>query len=402
MQFTFKARDAEGKVIRGKVEAMNTNEAAALLQRQSLVPVTISDIAEESPFMMELRRLWEGITQTELVVFFRQLSALIEAKVPVLLSLRTIQRQVENRYFKAVLKGVGDDVEDGLPLSEALAKYPLVFDTLTVSMIRAGEVSGSLHKSIVHLAENIEKTYDLTAKIRGALYYPGFVILAAGVIGFLTLTYIVPKITGIISEMQIKIPWYTKLVIKVGDLMQNYWWAVLIVLFAGFGSAMYYFRTPNGAKEWDIVKLRLPVLGDLFRFLYIARFAENLSALLISGIPLVKSLLIVSSVVGNSVYESIILRSADEVKKGGTISSVLIRDENIPPIVTQMVEIGEESGQLSETLKNTAAFYSREVDNRARTLATMIEPILIVILGIGVAILVFAILVPIYDIVGKM
>lgn len=401
MKFSFKARDAEGKVVNGTVEAMNTAEAASILQKQSLVPVEVNMPSDESSIMTEVKRIYEGASMAEKVVFFRQMGALIEAKVPVLISLRTIQKQLENKYLKLVIKGVSDDVEDGTPLSEAFAKHPLVFDTLTVSIIRAGEISGNLQKSIVHLADNIEKSYELTSKIKGALYYPVFVIVAALIIGFLTLVYILPQITGIIDELQVEVPWYTKVVMAVGDFMQNFWWAVLIVIIAFVGSLWYYFQSPSGRKEWDILQLRIPVLGQMFRFLYIARFADNLSVLLTSGIPLVKSLLIVSNVVGNSVYQGVILRAADEVKKGGTISSVFRHSIEMTPVVTQMVEIGEESGQLSETLESTSRFYSREVDNMARNLTAMIEPILIVVLGIGVAIMVFAILVPIYNIAGK-
>lgn len=402
MKFSFKARNNEGKVLSGTVEALNQVEAASVLQQKGLVPVQVVTYISGTRSFDELKRVWEGANQKDLVILFRQMAALISAKVPVLNSLRTIQYQTDNHYLRSVLKNIADSVEDGTPLSEGMSKYPLVFSPLVVSMIRSGEVSGNLQNAINHVADTIEKNYDLTSKIRGALFYPSFVIAAAFIIGFIVITFILPKITTMIKELNVEAPWYTKVVMSVGDFMASYWWAVLIVLIAAAASFWYYVQSEAGRKEWDIWKLKLPIIGSMFRSIYIARFSDNLSILLTSGIPLVRSLIIVSNVVNNFVMQGVILRAADEVKKGGSISSVFRKSPEIPPIVSQMVEIGEESGQLSETLKSTSDFYTREVDNKARNLTTMIEPVLIVILGIGVAILVFAVLLPIYSIVNQL
>lgn len=386
----------------GTVEALNQTEAAAVLQQKGLVPIQISAYMSGGRSFDELKRVWEGANQKDLVILFRQMAALISAKVPVLNSLRTIEYQTDNSFLRSVLKSVADDVEDGTPLSEGMSKYPLVFSPLVVSMIRSGEVSGNLQTAINHVADTIEKNYDLTSKIRGALFYPAFVIAAALIIGFIVITFILPKITIMIKELNVEAPWYTKVVMGVGDFMSSYWWAVLIVIIAAVAAFWYYVQSEAGRKEWDVWKLKMPVIGSMFRAIYLARFSDNLSVLLTSGIPLVRSLIIVSNVVNNFVIQGVILRAADEVKKGGSISSVFRKSPEIPPIVSQMVEIGEESGQLSETLRSTADFYTREVDNKARNLTTMIEPMLIVVLGIGVAILVFAVLLPIYGIVNQL
>jgi type II secretory pathway component PulF len=268
-------------------------------------------------------------------------------------------------------------------------------------MIKAGEVSGNLQKSIFFVADNIEKNYRLTSKIKGALFYPAFVMGASLIIGFMATTFILPRLSDMIEDMDVAIPWYTQLIIGVGNFMESYWWAVLIIFIGAVGGFIYYIKTEAGKKEWDKTQLKLPIVGKLFQYVYLTRFARNFSILLAGGIPILRALVVVGEVVNNSVYQSVILRSADEVKAGGNISTVFSRSEIIPPIVAKMIKIGEETGKTSKITKDIADFYEEEVNNMTQNLSTMIEPILIIFLGIGVAILVFAILMPIYDIAGK-
>ncbi|OGI24937.1 MAG: hypothetical protein A3E38_00450, partial [Candidatus Moranbacteria bacterium RIFCSPHIGHO2_12_FULL_54_9] len=267
---------------------------------------------------------------------------------------------------------------------------------------RAGEVSGSLQKSVTFVAENIEKNYELATKIKGALYYPIFVLTVAFVVGFLIVTFILPKITVLIKDLNVPIPWYTAILIWLGDFMNQYWWAVLFVVIAGVGAFVYYIRTEAGRREWEIVLLKIPVIGTLARNIYITRFAENLSALLNGGIPVVHALLIVSEVIGNRVFQGIIVKAAEEVKTGSVMSAVFLRTKEMPPIVSQMIRIGEETGSLSQVLKSVGSFYNQEVEATTKNLTTLIEPLLIVLLGIGVGILVVGILMPIYNIAGQL
>lgn len=401
MKFIFKAKDQEGKIKEGKIEAVDRERAIQVLQKENLVPTFISEERGTSNITRELERIWEGVSKRELMVFFRELATLIGAKVPLVSSLRAIQEQVGNKYLMTITNEVADDVEDGMALSESLARHPNVFNTLTISMIRSGEVSGNLQKSIFFVADNIEKNYRLTSKIKGALFYPIFVIGAALIIGFLATTFILPRIADMIEDMDVPVPWYTTLVVGVGNFMESYWWAVLIVIIAAIGGFIYYVNTEAGRKEWDRMQLRIPILGRLFQYIYITRFARNFSILLAGGIPIIRALMVVGEVVDNSAYRAVILRSADEVKAGGSISTVFSRSEIIPPIVSKMIKIGEETGKTSEISKNIADFYEGEVNDMTQNLATMIEPILIVFLGIGVTILVFAVLIPIYDIANK-
>lgn len=402
MKFTFKARTESGEIREGIVDAVDNDTAAQILQRNALIPISlVSEEASEFSAAKSFGKLWQGVSQKELMVFFRQLSTLIEARVPIVSSLTTIADQTQNVYFATIVHEMADDVEDGMPFSDALAKNPDIFSVLTVNMIRAGEVSGALQKSVNFVADNIEKNYQLSSKIKGALYYPVFVLGVAFIIGFLVITFILPKITILIKDLKVAVPWYTTALITLGDFMNAYWWAVLLVIFAGLGSLYYYLKTPAGHTQWEVIVLKIPVIGTLAQNIYITRFAENLSALLNSGIPVVRALTIVSEVIGNQIYAKIVLEAAEEIKGGGNISKVFISSPQIPPVVSQMMRIGEESGTLATVLDSIAKFYNQEVENMTRSLTVLIEPVLIVFLGIGVGILVVGVLLPIYNLAGQ-
>lgn len=397
MKYSFVAKDAKGRSKTGVVEASDSQSALRLLQDKSLVVVSI-ERADRNKTFEELSYLWEGVSTVDLVMMFRQLVTLIGAKVPILTSFRVIQKQITNKHLLRVLQEVGDDIEDGTSLYESMSRHPRVFTPLMVSMVRSGEVSGHLHESLEYIASNLEKNFALTSKIKGALMYPGFILSAALIVGFLVITFILPNLTQIIKDMNVATPWYTQLLMNIGDFMKSYWWMVIAIFSAVVGFVFYYIHTPVGKREWDKMQLKVPVIGQLLSYMYISRFSDNFSTLLSGGIPVVTSLQIVASVVGNSEFERVLLEASDEAKKGGNISSVFRRSEIFPPIVTQMLEIGEETGETEETLKSVTSFYDQQTDSLARNLTTLIEPFLIVVLGIGVAVMVVGILLPIYNI----
>lgn len=401
MKFSFKAKNTDGEIREGRIEAINSEAAVAMLQEKGLVPLFIEKETEVAGPFKDLQHLWDGVSLKEMSVFYRQLATLIEAKVSIISALRAVGEQSDNQYLSIVVKEMVNDIEDGVTFSEAMAKHPEVFATLAVSMVKAGELSGNLQRSITFLADNAEKNYDLNSKIKGAMFYPLFVLSASLIIGFIVFTTVLPKLTGIFKDLDVEIPWYTKMFMSIGDFMSSFWWLVLMIIIVIVGVFLYYIKTEDGKKEWDIIKLKIPVIGNLFQYVYIARFAENLAVLLDGGIPIVRALVIVSEVVDCTVHEAVILRAADEVKTGGSMSSVLARSSHFPPIVAQMIKIGEEAGKISEVLNNVSRFYSQETDRITRNLSSMVEPILISILGIGVGVLVFAVLMPIYSIAGK-
>jgi type II secretory pathway component PulF len=401
MKFIFKAKTQSGEIKEGTIDAATEQSVAQILQSNGMIPIQIKQEAVESEIIKQLQGIWEGVNDNDLAVFFRQFATLIEAKVPVVTSLQTLSEQTDNKYLQIIIKEIILDIKDGVPFSESLSKHPNIFTPLMISIVRAGEVSGNLQRSIMFIADNTEKSNELNGKIKSALFYPGFVLGAAVIIGFAVFTFVIPKLTTIFKDMDIDIPWYTEVVISIGNFMQSYWWLVLIIMVASVVGVLYYVKTENGKQEWDEVKIKIPIIGTLFRNMYMARFSENLAVLLNGGIPVVRALLITSDIINNRTLQATILKAADEVKTGGVMSGVFIRSNEFPPIVARMMKIGEDSGKIQEVLKSLAVFYEREVDRMTRNLASLIEPVLIVLLGIGVAFLVFTILMPIYNIAGQ-
>ncbi|MCX6763706.1 MAG: type II secretion system F family protein [Candidatus Moranbacteria bacterium] len=401
MKFVFKAKTREGEVKNGDIEAVSREAALQALEKNNLFPIFVTESnKDQSPLKMFLK-YYDRVTPKEMVVFFRQLAILIDARVPVTVSLNAINSQTTNRYFQRIIKEMISDIEDGMPLSSSLEKHSDVFSHLSVSIIRAGETSGNLQKSILYVADNIEKNYQLTARVRSALIYPAVVIVVFFIIGFIVITFILPKLTQAIKDMAAEVPWYTKLVMDTGDFMQKYWWAVAIAIIGAVLGLIYYIKTDNGKREFDQIKIRFPIIGIIFKYVYLTRFAENLSVLLNGGIPILQALKEVSNVVGNSEYEALFLKTAEEVKVGGTMSSVLSRSDLIPPMMSQMIKVGEESGQISSTLDHVARFYSSETEIMTKNLSTLIEPILMIFIGIGVGFMAFSILMPIYNIASQ-
>lgn len=401
MRFAFKAKDQKGEKRKGIIDSASRELAYQILQENNLIPISIERESSNSDIVKYFQKSFERVGKKDLLVFFRQFHALVSAKVPVVYSLRAIGDQTENGYLNSIIKDIANDVEDGSPFSEALEKYPDSFPPIVTSVIRSGEISGSLDKSIANVAANIEKNYRITAKIRGALIYPAFVFITAFVVGFISVSFIIPKLTVIIEDMSAELPWHTMLVINLGHFMEKFWWAVLVVILGFVFSIFYYIRTDAGKREWDKIKIDLPVFGKLFRYFYITRFTTNLVVLMNGGVPIVQSLETVSDVVGNRVYRNIILRCAEEVKTGGNISTILSYSDYIPPIMSKMVTIGEKTGKIVDSLESVGVFYEDEMDNMVKNLSVLIEPILIVGLGIGVAFLAFSIILPIYTVVGQ-
>ena len=401
MKFRFKAKNQEGILREGIIESPTRDRAVDMIQEKGLIPISVDQEERMAKIFQDLEKVWHGISMEEMVVFYRQLGTLIDAKITIVTALKTIEEQTENKYLGSVLLEMVDDIENGMALSESMSKHRDIFSTLAVSMIKAGEISGNLQRSIIFVAESTEKTYQLNSKIKSALMYPGFVLAAAVIIGFVVFSFVIPKLTKIFDDMEVEIPWYTKLIISVGHFMESYWWAVLVLIGMVALAIYYYANTESGKEDIDDMKLKVPIFNKMFRYLYITRFSENLSILLLAGIPIVKSLTIVSDVVNNRIYKRMIIRAAEEVKSGGTMSGVFAKYSELPPILSKMIKVGEETGKTSEVLKNISDFYNQEIDRMTKSMTALIEPIMIVFLGIGVAGLVFAILMPIYSITSQ-
>ena len=403
-KFTYLAKTKDGVVKQGVVTASNEDVALAALQGKELIVISIKNAEKQSIFGKDLE-IFNGVSARDLAVFTRILSVFLEVQIPLVEAISILRDQNKsNKYFAEVLDQMVLDIQDGNLLSNAMEKHPKVFNTLYVSIVRAGEVSGGLQSGLLYMADYLEEQYDLNSKIKGALSYPVFVLLVFLVIGLGIAYYVLPQLVDVLESLgsDVELPWTTQIIILISDILQRFIWLILGVIVLGIGGFFYFLRTAAGGKWADKWELRLPVFGQLLTKMYITRFAINLKTLLMAGVPIVSALEIGSKVVGNNVFEQIIREAISNIKAGGQLSDTLLKHKEIPYIAAQIIAVGEKTGKVNSTLETLARFYKKEVDNIVANLTTLIEPVMIVGLGIGVAIFVVSILMPIYNIAGSL
>ncbi len=398
MIFTYKALDSTGSEREGTVEAVNVDIAINSLQRRGLIISSIKSADQPSSIFSANIALFQRVSNKEIVILSRQMAILFEAQVSALRVFRLLALETVNPLLRKTLTAITDDLQGGSSISKALAKYPTVFSNFYVNMVKSGEESGKLDQTFLYLADYLDRTYEVTTKARNALIYPAFVITTFIIVMLLMFSVVIPKISTIITESGQQIPIYTQVVIGMSNFIVAYGIYMLIVaVIAGF-FLLRYLRTPQGSAVFDGFKISIPYIGNLYRKLYLSRIADNMNTLLLSGIAMIKALEITSSVVGNKIYENILNNAIDSVKGGSSLSESLVPYSEIPGIMIQMIKVGEETGELGNILKTMSKFYQREVINAVDTLVDLIEPVMIVLLGLGVGILLASVLIPIYNI----
>lgn len=401
MLFKYKALDQSGAEKEGVMEAVNADIAISSLQRRGFIITSIKGSEETSIFKRDFS-FFSHVSNKDIVILSRQLATLFEAQVSALRVFRLISAESENKILRTKLSEIADDIQAGSSISNSLSKHPTVFDDFYVNMVRAGEESGKLNDTFNFLADYLDRSYELTSKARNALIYPSFIILTFIAVMVLMFTVVIPKISGLITESGQEIPIYTKIVMAISGFFVDYGYILLIIVVVGAYLLFRWIRTPIGKLSFDKFKLSVPLVSSLFRKMYLARLADNMNTMLISGIPMVRALELTSDVVNNEVYKDILKRAVEDVKAGKTMSEALSNNNEIPGIVIQMSKVGEETGELGKILKTLSAFYSREVKNAVDTLVDMIEPAMIVLLGLGVGFLLASVLIPIYNISSSM
>lgn len=394
MNFIYKAVTGTGEKKEGTIDAINKDAAISGLQRRGLIIVSIKGEEEKSIFQIAL---FESVPMRDIVVLSRQMSTLFDANVSALKAFTMLSSNVENKLLARKLVTITDDIQSGNQISAALAKHPDVFSEFYVNMVKAGEESGKLNQIFAFLADYLDRQYALTAKTKSALIYPGFVIGIFFVVMTLMFTFIIPKLETIILQSGSPVPVYTQIVFDISNIFVNYGLIVLIVLVGLVGYIVHLTRTKSGKAYIDGLKIKVPAFGELFRKLYLSRIADNMNTMLSSGISIVHSLEITSKVVGNKVYEDIMDEAVEAVKAGKPFSDALEKHKEIPKIMVQMIRVGEETGGVANILKTLSAFYAREVNDAVNTLVSLIEPVMIVMLGLGVGTLLVSVLVPIYN-----
>ncbi|MEX0917164.1 MAG: type II secretion system F family protein [Candidatus Paceibacterota bacterium] len=395
--FNYKGLDKEGSDVEGTIDAGTQDIAIASLQRRGLTVTSLKDAGKKSLFEMDLA-LFSSVKNKDIVILSRQIATLFGAQVSALRVFRLLSAESDNQALQKVLTQVSDDLQGGDPISKALSKHPKVFSAFYVNMVRSGEESGRLDETFLYLADYLDRTYEVANKAKNALIYPAFVVTTFVVVMILMLTMVIPRVSSILIESGQEIPIYTKIVIAISNFFIDYGIFLLIFLIIGGFVGWRFIQGDRGRYSFDLFKLSVPYLGDLYRKLYLSRIADNLSTMLSSGISVVRAIEITSTVVGNSVYEEILGEATQAIKGGSPVSDAFGAHREMPGIMVQMIKVGEETGQLGNILETLAKFYRREVNNAVDTLVDLIEPIMIVLLGLGVGVLLASVLLPIYNI----
>ena len=403
MLYEYTATTLEGELKTGSIEASSADIAISALQARNLIITDIKSAKQSGSIFESLGSLkfFNKVKHKDVVILSRQLATLFEAKIAVMDSLRLLAGQVNNARLKEGLTQIIEDIKGGSSLSSAMSKHPDIFSVFYINMIKSGEESGKLEEIFSSLSDHLERSYELASKTKNALIYPAFVVVTFFVVMILMLTFVIPKLTSILTEVNQKIPIYTRILIGVSSFFRDFGVFLLGGAVAGGVFLWRYAKTEKGSMAVSRFQTSFPFVGGLYSKFYLSRMTDNMETLLSSGVPAVRTLEITADVVGNKVYKKILLTAANDVKGGSSISEALSKYSEIPLMVVQMIKTGEETGKLNFMLKTLGRFYKKEVDNAVETLVSLIEPVMIVVLGGAVGILLISILGPIYNITSS-
>ncbi len=401
LSFVYQARDpSTGNKITAEVQAADEQTAVRLIKEQGYAPIEIK--LKDSVGNNPISRFRNRIPAKEKVVFTRQLATLINAGLPLVQSLRMIAEQTANKRLASIIGQMVADIEGGGKLSDSLAKHSDVFPSIYIGVVEAGETSGTLDKSLERLANQQEHDAEINSKIRGAMIYPAIVLLVMLAVVIFMIVKVLPQIETLYDGIKgAKLPFLTRSLLFFANALINYWYIFIILIGAGVFFTTKWARTGPGKLLIDKYKLRGPVLSNLFTKVYMARFTRTGTTLVGSGVPLLQTLQVASDSVGNLYIRDSILKASEKVRGGKALSESLEGDPNFLPLVPSMLKIGEQSGQLETMMAKTADYYEKEVDNQIKAISTIIEPILMILMGITALIIVAAILLPIYGLVGQ-
>lgn len=394
--FDYKAKKADGATVTGAVEAPSESVASDVLAEKNLIVISLSERRRVTLFQTSLN-FFNRVSRRDVTVFARQLSVMISATVPIVQAMRILVRQTENVSFKIIISEIADEIDGGAKLSASLARYPNIFSDFFIHMIRSGETTGKLDETLNYLADEEEKDYDLIQKIRGSMIYPIFILGGLVVVAALMMIFVIPKLTAVLEESGTALPTPTRILIATSGFMASQWWVLVLLAVAAAVAFRAIQRTEYGRERIDYFKLKMPVFGQIFQKIYITRFSRSLSTLIVSGIPLTRALEIVADVIGNRIYRQLVLETIKEVEAGNSIATVFNRTRVVPPMLSQMMVVGEQTGKLDSILDKLANFYGKELENLVANLVSLIEPFVIVLLGLAVAGMVLGILLPLYN-----
>lgn len=401
MLFTYRAIDQSSTPREGTVEAQNMESAIETVKARGYTVISVEPL-NDNKSMLNVEITWfQRVSNKEIVILSRQISTLFEAQVSALRIFRLLASEAENPMLQRILNDISDELQGGSSISRAISAHPDVFTPFYVSMVKSGEESGTLEQTFMYLADYLDRMYQVVSKARNALIYPAFVISIFFAVMLLMLTLVIPRISEILIASGQEIPIYTKIVIALSDFFANY--IGLIAVFVGLAGVVLwqFMKTEVGRRAFDEFKLAIPVVGGLYEKLFLTRICDNLSTMLASGISMIQALEVTSEVVDNAVYREIIENTIIDVKAGRSFADAISEYPEIPGVLAQMSKVGEETGKLGDILNTLSTFYRREVNNMVDTLIGLIEPMMIVLLGLGVGVLLASVLIPIYNITGS-
>lgn len=397
--FIYKAKNRDGKNKTGTIITIDENSAVKSLNNKGLDVFSLIESSGDLEF--KINAFLNPVKVKDLIVFSRQFSIMIMSNVPIVEALSVIVEQTSNPKFKVILSEVAYDVDNGSFLSDAFKKHPKVFSDFYCNVVKAGETSGKLDSILEYLSDEIEKDYDLTKKFKGALIYPAFITVGLTGVGFVFMFFVLPELTKILEESGATLPLPTRIVIAVADFFTNYYIFIGIALIGLIFALKQFFKTTSGKRARDVFYIKMPLIGPIFQLIYLVRLCRSLGTLLKGGVPLTKSLEIVGDIVRNAVYRDILIETVQNINEGGSVVSVLERSKYVPKMIPEMMSVGERSGRLDEVLEETAKFYDKEVSGKLANLNTIIEPVIMVIMGVGVGIMVAAVILPMYNVASQ-
>ena len=397
--FNYEARNPKtGQMVAAEVQAESEQAAAKLIRAEGLAPLKITSTEGDA----KPGRFRKRIKAKDRILLSRQLATLINAGLPLVQSLRSVADQATSKPLKAVVNRIVSDIEAGLPLSAALAKYPDVFDQVYISMIAAGETSGTLDKSLERLAIQQEKDAAILSKVRGAMVYPVIVLVVMGAVVTFMIVSVLPQVETLYADLPgASLPFLTRFMLGISKLIIGYWW-IAVILAIGAGLFLRrWIKTVNGRKVIDKMKMKMWPVGPLFMKMYMARFSRTGTTLVASGVPLIQMLEVAGRSINNIHIETSLKSAIDKVKGGKALSDSIKDDKNFLPLVPSMLKIGEQSGAIEQMMEKMAEYYERELDEQIRSISTIIEPVLMIVLGVFAFLIVAAVLLPIYGLAGK-
>ena len=396
MKYNYQARTKTGELQVGSIEAASREAALNILTGHDLYILSLG-VLKEAKLTERFLQFFRRIKKSDLMIFSRQFATLLSAKIPLSSSLRTLYSQTQNVNLKETINELVSSIDAGLSLSQSLERHPRVFSEFFVNMVRSAEVTGRIESVMDFLADYLEKEAGLISRVRNAMIYPIVVITLFAVVAGLMITLVLPQIAPIFEDSGVSLPFFTQLLINVGIFSSEWWWAILALLGLFIFLLIDYFRTAEGKIIYDEISIKVPILGNLFKGVIVARFAEATSILIKGGIPITQAIEIASHTIDNAVYKDILHEAAEKVRAGELISEALEKSGAFPALVYQLVAVGEATGRLEELLSRISAYYTREVDDLVANLVELIQPVLIIVVGVFVGLLFASILLPIYN-----